>query len=232
MKATINLASFFFLLLVVACSSPEGKKVEATEAKMPEKTMEAAPTAASGQMANYMLNKGTLGWTGSKVVGGSAHSGTISVVLGDIRAKGANIIGGQFTIDMKSIENTDLPAGKGKEKLEGHLKNSDFFDVEKFPTATFIITGATPATDVEGATHNITGNLTLKDISKSITFPATVAVADNKLTAVSPSFVIDRTQWGIKYGSGSIVGLAKDKVISNDIALKLNLEATSTAPVQ
>ncbi len=231
MKATINLASFFFLLLVVACSSPEGKKVEATEAKTPEKTMEATP-AASGNTANYTLNKGTLGWTGSKVVGNDAHSGTISVAIGDIRAKGANIIGGQFTIDMKSIENTDLPAGKGKEKLEGHLKNADFFDVEKFPTATFVITGATPTTGVEGATHNITGNLTMKKISKSITFPADVAVVGNKLTAVSPAFVIDRTQWGIEYGSGSIIGLAKDRVISNDIALVLSLEATSTAPVQ
>ncbi len=230
MKATINLVSFFFLLLVVACSSPEGKKVEATEAKTPENTT-AAP-AASGVLANYNLNKGTLNWTGSKVIGGSSHSGTISIALGDIRAKGANIISGQFTIDMKSIENTDMKAGDGKEKLEGHLKNADFFDVDKFPTSTFVITSATPATGVEDATHNITGNLTLKGVSKSITFPANVAVVDNKLTAVSPSFVIDRTQWGIEYGSGSIVGLAKDKVISNDIALVLNLEATSSAPLQ
>ncbi len=233
MKATINLVSFFFLLLVVACSSPEGKKVEATEAKTPEKTAAAAPAAAaSGELATYNLNKGTLNWTGSKVVGGSSHSGIISVALGDIKAKGANIVGGQFTIDMKSIENTDLEAGKGKEKLEGHLKNADFFDIEKFPTATFIITGTTPTTEVADATHNITGNLTMKGVSKSITFPANVAVVDNKLTAVSPSFVIDRTQWGIEYGSGSIVGLAKDKVISNDIALVLNLEASSSAPLQ
>lgn len=231
MKATINLVSFFFLLLVVACSSPEGKKVEATEAKAPEKTTAAAP-AAGGDIANYNLNKGTLKWTGSKVVGGSSHTGTISAALGDIRAKGANIIGGQFTIDMKSVENTDLKAGKGKEKLEGHLKSADFFDVEKFPTSTFVITSAAPVTGVADATHNITGNLTLKGVSKSITFPANVAVVDNKLTAVSPSFVIDRTQWGIEYGSGSIVGLAKDKVISNDIALVLNLEATSSAPMQ
>ena len=231
MKITIKLVSFLFLLLVVACSSPEGKKVEATEAKTPEKTAAAAP-AASGELTNYNLNKGTLNWTGSKVVGGSSHSGTISVALGDIKAQGANIIGGQFTIDMKSIENTDMEAGKGKEKLEGHLKNADFFDVEKFPTATFVITSTTPTTEVADATHNITGNLTLKGVSKSITFPANIALVDNKLTAVSSSFVIDRTQWGIEYGSGSIVGLAKDKVISNDIALVLNVEATSTAPLQ
>jgi len=232
MKATINLVSFFFLFLLVACGGPEGKKVEATDAKTATPEAKAPTAGANSTIANYNLNKGTLNWTGSKVVGGSSHSGTISVVLGDLSAKGTDIIGGQFVIDMNSITNTDLEAGKGKEKLEAHLKNADFFDVAAHPRATFIITGAKPVADGGDATHNITGNLTIKGISKSITIPANVAVVENKLTVVSPSFVIDRTQWGIEYGSGSIVGLAKDKVISNDIALVLNLEATANAPAQ
>jgi len=232
MKATINLVSFFFLFLLVACGGPEGKKVEATDAKAaPAPTTEATtPTAsASTEIANYNLNKGTLTWTGSKLTG-SSHTGTISIVLGDLQAKGDNILSGQFVVDMKSITNTDLEAGKGKEKLEGHLKNADFFDVAAHPRATFLITGSKPATG--DATHTITGNLTIKGISKSISIPVNVAVVENKLTAVSPSFVIDRTQWGIKYGSSSIAGLAKDKIISNDIALVLNLETTANAPAQ
>ena len=233
MKATINLVSFFFLCLLVACGgSPEGKKVEAIDAKTPAPEAKAPTASANTTLANYNLNKGTLNWTGSKVVGSSSHSGIISVVLGDLRAKGADIIDGQFVIDMNSITNTDLEAGKGKEKLEGHLKSADFFDVAAHPRASFIITGAKPVADGGDATHNITGNLTMKGISKSITIPANVAVVENKLTVVSPSFVIDRTQWGIQYGSNSIVGLAKDKVISNDIALVLNLEATANAPMQ
>jgi len=232
MKATIHLVSFLFLSLLLACGGPEGKKVEATDAKAaPAPTSEAkAPMAnAATDIANYNLNKGTLTWTGSKLTG-SSHTGTISVVLGDIQAKGDNILSGQFVVDMKSITNTDLEAGKGKEKLEGHLKNADFFDVAAHPRATFLITGSKPATG--DATHTITGNLTMKGISKSIAIPVNVAVVENKLTAVSPSFVIDRTQWGIKYGSSSIAGLAKDKIISNDIALVLNLEATANAPAQ
>ncbi len=232
MKATINLVSFFFLFLLVACGGPEGKKVEATDAKaVPAPTTTATtPTAsANAEIANYNLNKGTLNWTGSKLAG-SSHSGTISVVLGDIKAKGDNILSGQFVIDMKSITNTDMEAGKGKEKLEGHLKNADFFNVEAHPRATFIITGSKPATG--DATHTVTGNLTIKGITKSVSIPVNVAVVANKLTAVSSSFVIDRTEWGIKYGSSSIAGLAKDKIISNDIALVLNLEATANAPAQ
>ncbi len=231
MKATINLVSFFFLALLVACGGPEGKKVEATDAKTPAPATKAPTASANSEMANYNLNKGTLTWTGAKLAG-SSHTGTISVVLGDLKAKGDNILSGQFVVDMNSITNTDLEAGKGKEKLEGHLKSADFFDVAAHPRATFLITGSKPATGEADATHTITGNLTMKGISKSISIPVNVAVVENKLTVVSPAFVIDRTQWGIQYGSKSIAGLAKDKIINNDIALVLNLEATANAPVQ
>ncbi|MEM1122822.1 MAG: YceI family protein [Bacteroidota bacterium] len=232
MKVTINIVSCLFLALLFSCSGgPEGQKVEAKEAKTPEATAEASMSASGDDMA-FNLNKGTLNWTGSKVVGGSSHTGTIDVALGDLKVKGGKITGGQFVIDMNSINNTDLEAGQGKEKLEGHLKNEDFFDVAVHPKATFIVTGSEVVTGQQDVTHNITGNLTMKDSTKSITFPANVAIVDNKLTAVTPSFVIDRTQWGIEYGSSSIVGLAKDKVISNDIALVLSLEATNNAPVQ
>ena len=232
MKATINLVSFFFLCLLVACGGPEGKKVEATDAKAAPAVEAKTPRAsANGDIANYNLNKGTLTWTGSKLAG-SSHTGTISVILGDLRAQGEDILGGQFVIDMNSINNTDLEAGKGKEKLEGHLKSPDFFDSAAHPRATFLITGSKPTTEVEDATHTVTGNLTIKGISKSIAIPVNVAVVENKLTVVSPSFVIDRTQWDVQYGSSSIAGIAKDKIINNDIALVLNLEATANAPVQ
>ena len=230
MKATIQLVSFFFLCLLIACSGPEGKKVEAKDAQASASEVK-APNASSGDMANFNLNKGTLTWTGSKLTG-SSHTGAISVLSGNLKAQGDNILSGEFVVDMNSIANTDLEAGKGKEKLEGHLKSADFFDVEQFPRATFVILGSKPAPEGGDATHLITGNLTMKDVTKSIAIPANVAVVENKLTAVTPSFVIDRTQWGIEYGSSSIAGLAKDKIISNDIALVLSLEATANAPAQ
>lgn len=231
MKATINLVSFLFLFVLVACNnSPKGEKVEASAAK--ETTAEAKSDASAMDIVTYNVNKGTINWTGSKVVGTSSHQGTLSVALGDLRAKGDKVIAGQFTIDMNSVENTDLDAGKGKEKLEGHLKSPDFFDVAKYPTATFVLTGSAPASGNPDATHEITGNLTMKDVTKSVTIPANIAIVDNKLTAVTSSFTIDRTEWGIKYGSSSIAGIAKDKIISNDLALVLNIEATANVPVQ
>lgn len=229
MKATIKLVSFFSILLVFACGT-EGKKVEAKDAIDTKTTAPAPSASASGAAANFTVNKGTLTWTGSKLVGTSSHTGTIDVTLGDIKTKGDKITGGQFVIDMTSIKNTDLPAEK-QGNLEGHLKNADFFDVAKYPKATFLIVGVAPSTEAD-ASHNVTGNLTMKGITKSITFPADIAIVGNKISAVSPAFKIDRTQWGIEYGSNSIAGIAKDKIIDNDISLVLTLEATSNAVLQ
>lgn len=223
MKAAIKLVSFLSILLVFACGT-EGKKVEAKDAIAPK------ATTASGAAANFTVNKGTLTWTGSKLLGTSSHTGTIDVSSGDVKTTGGNITGGQFVIDMTSLKNTDLPAEKQGD-LEGHLKNSDFFDVAAFPKASFVIVGASPTTEAD-ATHNITGNLTIKGITKSITFPASVAMVGNKLSAVSPAFKIDRTQWGIEYGSSNIKDLAKEKVIDHNIALVLSLEATANAVLQ
>ena len=232
MKSTIQLFLGCCLFLLFACGGQQAKETTATTAPATTETTASASVNNNGPIKTYTVNKGTVNWTGSKVIGGSSHTGTLSIALGDLRAKGDQIIGGQFTIDMNSINNTDLSADQGKGKLEGHLKSADFFDVAQYPTATFVITGSTPVTGQADVTHNITGNLTIRDKTNTVTFPANVAVVDNKLTAVTPSFTIDRTEYGVEYGSSSIVGLAKDKVISDDMALVLSIEATSNSPVQ
>ena len=118
-----------------------------------------------------------------------------------------------------------MKAGEGKEDLEGHLKTGDFFETEKFPTGQFVITKVAPASGQPNVTHNITGNLTLKGVTKSVTFPANVIAAGNKISAVTPAFKINRTEWGIKYGSG-LLGTPADKIIHDEIALVVNLQAT------
>ena len=102
---------------------------------------------------------------------------------------------------MATIKNTDIPDATKAANLEGHLKNSDFFDVEKFPTASFAITSVADL-DTDDANCSITGNLTMKGISKSVTFPAlVVAKADGSLEAISDKFTINRTEWDIKFSS-------------------------------
>jgi len=227
MKLKLNLGIVAIVSLLIACG-PQGKKVEATDAK----ATPAESPANQTDINSFAVDNGTINWTGSKLVGTSSHNGTIDINSGELKVMGDKIVGGTFTVDMASINNLDLEAGKGKEKLEGHLKSPDFFDVAQFPTATFELTEATPVSGQEDITHNVTGNMTIRGISKSITIPANIAIMDNKLTAVTPSFKIDRTQWGVQYRSGSIADLAKDKVINDEIALVLNIEAASTTPLQ
>lgn len=208
--------AFFALTLIVACKNqPEGEK-----AKVGEASTEVAKAAATAK--NFSVSEGTIHWTGTKV--GGQHSGTINVGKGTIAVDNGKIASGEFAIDMSSIKNTDLPAEKQGD-LVGHLVSGDFFDVENHPRGNFKIVSVAPATGTEGVTHNITGNLTLKGITKSITIPANVVITDNGVNAVTPKFTINRTDWDIKYGSG-LIGTAADKIIHDEISLNIDLAAT------
>ena len=213
--------AFTLLALVASCGSDKGKAAKTTDAV----DTKAAPTAAA---KSYTVSEGTITWVGSKVA--YDHSGTLSVSAGTLSAEGNKIKSGDFTIDMASLKNTDLAEDPEKAgKLEGHLKSGDFFDVEKFPTATFSITSVADV-DTDEANCNITGNLTMKGVTKSITFPAlVVAKADGTLTAISDKFSIDRNDWGVKYGSG-LSGAVGDNIISDEVGLQINL--TAAAAVQ
>lgn len=224
MKTALKLGAFLLVFLAFSCKDkPAGTKAVTGAAE------KAPATPKVMQSTVYKLDSGVLNWTGSKALGDS-HQGTINVSDGKLAIAEGAIQAGDFVIDMASITNTDMAAGKGKEKLEGHLKNADFFDVGQFPTGKFKIISVKPAAAGGDATHNVKGNLTLKGVEKSITIPANVAVGGGKVSVVTPSFTINRTDWGIKYGSGSIADLAKDKIINDDIALVLQLSA-SPAPV-
>ena len=219
-----NIFGIFTLLLAVSLftsckNTPKGDKVEAKEAM--EET--AAPAAAMSYAVDTQASK--IMWTGSKL-GGGQHMGTINVQGGSVAVTNGNISGGEFTIDFTSLTNTDLKAGEGKEKLEGHLKAGDFFEVEKFPTGTFKVTSVEAVSGDAEVTHNITGNLTMKGITKSVTIPTNVAMMGDKVSAQSKAFTVDRTQWGITFHSGTIAGTAKEKIISDEVGLVISLKAS------
>ena len=164
----------------------------------------------------------TITWVGTKPSG--KHVGTIRLSAGTMEVKKDAIKSGNFTIDMNTIANVDMKGSKGAGGLEKHLKSADFFDVEKFPTAGFEFTSFAridPNAKVimEGATHTISGNLTMKGITKNISFPAIVSF-QGKILKAQADFNIDRTQWGIDYGT------AGGKV-ATDINLKLDIVANN-----
>jgi polyisoprenoid-binding protein YceI len=155
-------------------------------------------------------------WNGKKVTG--EHSGTIKLAGGELSLSGTNLTQGSFTIDMTTITSTD---GAGA-RLEGHLKADDFFGVEKFPTANFVITKVTPA----AGKLTVSGNLTIKGITKALSFPATLAVKGNSLTAVAKGVKVDRTKYDIRYGSKSFFDSIGDKAIDDEFTLDITLVAS------
>lgn len=210
MKTILKLSTVLGLLVALNVQrAPQAYFATATPAK-------AVPTAAG---KTYKVNTKTsvLNWVGTKASG--THAGTIAIKTGELTDNKGQLTGGKVTLDMASLTNTDL-TGKSKDGLEGHLKSPDFFDVAQYPTAEFVITGlnsivATTAVKVGDATHNITGNLTMKGITKSVTFPAVVAVT-KKTVSANATFNVDRNEWGITYGEGKV---------NKEINLKLNLMA-------
>jgi len=159
--------------------------------------------------------KSTITWVGKKVTG--SHNGTIALQSGSLAVNGKNVTGGTFTIDMNSIKDAD-----GSAKLEGHLKADDFFGVAKFPTSTFVITKVAGS----GANVTVSGNLTIKGITKPLSFPATVTVnADGTVSALAGKIVVDRTKYDIKYGSKSFFDSIGDKAINDEFELAVKLVA-------
>jgi len=193
-------------LLFGACvSNPEGEKAvtsEAGEVLTSEGTKLSVDTEAS-----------TLEWTGRKV--SATHNGVIKISSGTVQVEGDQITAGQFTIDMNSLENFDQE-GEWKEKLENHLKSDDFFYTEKFPEAKLEIT------NVEGngvGTVTVSANLTIKDITKGITFMAEIAEISESSLEATANFNIERFDWGITYP-----GMADD-LISEEINFNVKLIA-------
>ncbi len=128
---------------------------------------------------------------------------------------------GSFLIDMKSIVNLDIPVDdENNAKLVGHLKSPDFFDVEKYPSAAFEVTGFE---EKEGKTM-LSGNLTLKEKKNNVTFPVVVSSEGDSFTITSEMFTIDRSKWDVKYGSKSFFDNLGDKFINDDIELKITLK--------
>lgn len=163
----------------------------------------------------------TATWLAKKVTG--QHSGTVNITSGSIVAEHANIKSGTFELDMKSIACTDLEAGKGKEKLEGHLKSDDFFSTEKHPTAKLEVTGFKAKSNTE---FDVTGKLTIKGITNDVSFPANIKM-DGKTFVGVAKIMVDRTKYDIKYGSKTFFESIGDKAIDDQFEMNVNIVAAA-----
>ena len=211
----------FISLLVIgfsSCKSPEGEKTEAKDAQKVKKE------SAENITYNIQPEKSKVHWTGTKP--GGEHLGTVKIKEGKIKMNDQGIKNATVILDMTSIENQDIDKEKNREKLVGHLKSKDFFDVENFPEAKFELTNATKIQDENNNfTHKVSGNLTIKDITRNISFRIKAENEKNMLKINSEKFLIDRTEWDINYKSKSLIDDLKDNFIHDDIGFKIKTVA-------
>ncbi|HRD06497.1 MAG: YceI family protein [Saprospiraceae bacterium] len=167
--------------------------------------------AGNGKPVNVSASK--VNWKAYKVTG--SHEGYVNVKSGSLEFNGDAFTGGKFVIDMTSINATDV-SGKAKENLDGHLKSEDFFGVAKFPEAKLDITRV--ISKGKPGEYKVVANLTIKNTTKEIKFDA--MVANGKATA---SIKLDRTDFDVRYGSGSFFDNLGDKTIYDEFDLTVSL---------
>ena len=216
----LGLSAFLF-----AVSCKESKTDSVTTAT------EQAVAVNTGESFAVNSDSSTVKWTAYHKGGLDPRFGTTKAT-GSFAVENGNLTSGSLSSDINSLT-TDpsavdpkLSDGKTSADLDGHLKSADFFDAAKYPSVKFDITkvedlAAGTESKVEGANKTVSGNLTIKDKTVNVTFPAKVQVTDNQLNIVS-KFTINRQDWGLAYGTE---GDPKDWIISQEVDLELNIVA-------
>lgn len=209
MKKLVILAIAFSTVLV---SCKENKKVEVNE--------EVEAVKLVSDLNNVDVSASVLNWKGAKPTG--EHNGTVQLKSGGLLIEDGVITAGEFVVDMNSIVDLDMKGEEGAGKLEAHLKSADFFDVAVYPTAKFVITSVEQNDDKLA----VTGNLNIKDVTKSITIPATLTEVDGNYIFKSDTFNVDRADFNVKYGSKRFFDNLKDKFINDLFEMSFEVKAS------
>ena len=221
MKKLTVLALVGAALLFTACK--EKKETVTAEQEVAAKT---------GEVYNVDLAASKVDWKAFHKGGFAPRWGTLSLKSGEITVENDAVTSGEFVIDMTTLKVDPASVTEADKKpadLEAHLKNADFFDVEKQPTSDFKITavadlaGELPKDAVAGANKTISGNLTLLGKTLNVSFPAKVTVAEGK-ASIEAKFTVNRADWGIKFGTDETD--PAEWMISKDIEIGINVNAT------
>lgn len=208
-------------LLAASCNKAKTDTSVATEQTVAE---------SKGEKLTVDTATSVVNWKAFHKGGFAPRWGTLNVKSGDISIEGGQVTAGNFNIDMTSIKVDPASVTEADKKpadLEAHLKNPDFFNVEKNPVSDFKITSVTdlaeaPQDAIAGANKTVSGNLTLLGKTMNVTFPAKVDVADNT-AAIQAKFTVNRADWGIKFGTTE--ANPAEWMISKDIEIAIDVKA-------
>ncbi|UEG51846.1 YceI family protein [Mucilaginibacter daejeonensis] len=161
-------------------------------------------------------NASVVTWKGSSLNGLNTQSGYVHISKGELMVNNGQPVGGTVEIDMNTI--ADKKHGRDN-KLVNHLKDPDFFEVEKYPFATIVLTEVAQLSDER---KNVTGNLTIKGITHQVNFPAKIVSKDSIIEA-NARLVIDRTKWNVRYKSAKFYKLLANQTMSDSIEFQMKI---------
>ncbi|AZB01657.1 YceI family protein [Chryseobacterium joostei] len=201
---SLAIPALFIAAVMVSCKKDKPLTSESNE----------VTTTKDGSQYTLDTLNSKVEWKGYKVFKSenTSHFGNIKFESGDVTVKDGKLESGKFVADMNSLTSVDLkdsPEDMGK--LNGHLKSGDFFEVEKFPTASFEITKVTPTTEGDYNTL-LDGNLTIKGITKPVQFKANVSVKDGEVSVATEPKDVKREEFGVKFQAPAENGVIKDEV--------------------
>lgn len=171
-----------------------------------------------GQKYSIDTKGSVITWKGSMQIGANGHTGYVYISKGELIVDNGELTGGKVEVDMNTIADEK---NDGNNDLVAHLKNADFFDVEKFPVTTIVLTNVE---SVHGENKRITGDLTIKGTTHPVTFLSKVEIQDG-IAKMNGQLVIDRTKWDVRYKSGKFYDLLADQTISDFISFDVKIVA-------
>jgi rhodanese-related sulfurtransferase len=190
-----------------------------------------APPPASLRDGVYRVDteKSAVEWIGRNI--NNRHHGRIAVSGGEVVLAGGLPASGRFVLDMTTITNLDLQDEGWRGMLHRHLKSEDFFDVDRYPTATFELRGAAAITGATPGSPNVelAGSLTIKGAVRSISFPAMVAPQEDGTIKAHAALDLDRTLWNVRYGSGKFYERLGMHLVNDLISIELFIVAREAA---
>jgi polyisoprenoid-binding protein YceI len=211
MKNKLSIA-YLFLVIASVCIGCHGS------VKEENKNNALASAVSAGEVYRIDTTESVITWSGTMVLSPEKHTGYIYLSKGELIFEKGQLTGGTAEIDMHTMEYGDK---ENKNTPIMHLKSPDYFDIEKFPISTIEITSVKP---VSGTTIKITGNLTIRDVTRSVTFTANLEVKD-EIVKANGTLIIDRTEWGIRYRSGRFYDNLADQAVSDEIEFIIDIVA-------
>lgn len=204
---------FFAATTVVSCKKEKPVASESSE----------VTTTKNGRQYTLDTLNSRIEWKGYKIFKSesTSHFGTIKFESGDVTVHDGKLESGKFVADMNSLTSVDLRDDKTQmDKLNGHLKSGDFFETDKFPTASYEITKVTSVAEGDYNTL-LDGNLTIKGITKPVQFKANVSVKKGgEVSIATEPKDISRGEFGVKFQAP-----AQNGVIKNEVTLQINVKA-------